>query len=103
MKNYRPVSSLPYILKLIKKVTVKQLEEHLTVSSLFQPCQSAYRKCLSTETALVKITNDILVTLDSHQCVLIVMLHLRAAFDTVNHKLHCYIECIVTMEYQVLH
>ena len=51
------------------------------------PLQSAYREHHSTETAIVKIMNDILLSLDKDMCVLLVMLDLSAAFDTVDHKL----------------
>ena len=57
-------------------------------NSLFEPFQSAYRACHSTETALLRVTNDILCSIDnsSHSSALI-LLDLSAAFDTVNHKL----------------
>ena len=52
------------------------------------PChQSAYRKNHSTETALVKIVNDLLCAIDSRQCTFLVMLDQSAAFDTVNQDL----------------
>ena len=51
------------------------------------PLQSAYREHHSTETAIVKIMNDILLSLDKDMCVLLVMLDLSAVFDTVDHKL----------------
>lgn len=47
--------------------------------------QSAYRKHHSTETALVRVQNDILRALDEHNAVFLVLLDLSAAFDTVNH------------------
>ena len=84
MKNYRPVSNLPYVSKLLEKVVVAQLNEHLKDNSLMPPNQSAYRRHHSTETALVRIVNDLLCAMDRSQCCLLIMLDQSAAFDTVN-------------------
>ena len=83
-KNYRPVSNLPFLSKLTEKVVVEQLNDHMNSNSLVEKNQSAYRKHHSTETALLKITNDILCAIDQSQCVLLIMLDQSAAFDTVN-------------------
>ncbi len=87
MKNYRPVSNLPYTSKLIEKVAVEQMKDHMDMNLLHEPCQSAYRKCHSTETALLRITNDLLCAMEDNHCVLLVMLDLSAAFDTVSHSI----------------
>ena len=60
LKNYRPVSNLPYIGKIIEKVAVNQIEQHLSSNNLHEPLQSAYQANHSTETALLKVTDDIL-------------------------------------------
>ena len=83
-KNYRPVSNLAYISKLIEKAVVAQLQTHMKDNDLHPTHQSAYRKNHSTETALLRITNDILREMDCNKCSLIVMLDQSAAFDTVN-------------------
>ena len=83
--NYRPVSNLPYLGKLVEKVAVKQLDAHMTDENLHEPLQSAYRSNHSTETALVKVSNDILSALDERKCVYLVLLDLSAAFDTIDH------------------
>jgi len=85
-QNYRPVSNLPYVAKILEKVVVQQLTNHLEVNNLAESCQSAYHKAHSTETALVKITNDVLCSMDENKCVLLVLLDLSAAFDTVHHE-----------------
>lgn len=54
---------------------------------LYSPLQSAYRKNHSTETALLKVTNDILMKMNSQHAVLLVLLDLSAAFDTGDHCL----------------
>ena len=85
LKNYRPVSNLPYIGKLIEKAAIEQMDSHISANELHEPLQSAYRKNHSTETALIKVTNDILRALDKRQCVFLVLLDLSAAFDTIDH------------------
>ena len=86
LKNYRPVSNLPYLGKLIEKVAVQQIDTHLSSNNLHEPLQSAYQANHSTETALLKVTNDILLALDKRKCVYLVLLDLSAAFDTINHN-----------------
>ena len=54
-KNYRPVSGLSFISKLVKQVVAKQLLEHIHVHNLDNPYQSAYKTGHSTKTALVSI------------------------------------------------
>ena len=83
-KNYRPVSNLPYLSKIIEKCIVAQLKLHMESNSLDENHQSAYRKNHSTETALLKITNDLLCAMDKSRCSILVMLDQSAAFDTVN-------------------
>ena len=53
-------------------------------NSLYASHQSAYRQYHSTETALVKITDDLLGAMDNKQCNFLVLLDQSAAFDTVN-------------------
>ncbi|XP_060553020.1 uncharacterized protein LOC132714233 [Ruditapes philippinarum] len=55
LKNYRPVSNLPYVSKIIEKIVDSRLEGYLTANELHDPHQSAYRKFHSTETALIKV------------------------------------------------
>lgn len=86
-KNYRPVSSLPFIGKITEKVVVKQMNTHMTVNEFHDLFQSAYRVGHSTETALVYVYNDLLDAVDNKQCVLLTLLDLSAAFDTINHSL----------------
>ena len=87
LKNYRPVSNLSFISKITEKVTLSQISEHLDKSNLRSPLQSAYRKGHSTETALLRIQNDILRSLDKSRGVLLVLLDLSASFDTIDHAI----------------
>ena len=83
MKNFRPVSNLSYISKLTEKIVMKQIDEHLDNNNLREPLQSAYRSNHSTETALVKIVNDLRSEVDNKKCVLLVLLDMSASFDKV--------------------
>ena len=85
LKNYRNVSNLTFISKVIEKVISGRLNEHLINNSLFDPLQSAYRDKHSTETALIKVQNDILSALDAGSSAILLMLDLSAAFDTIDH------------------
>ena len=86
-KNYRPVSNLSFLSKILEKVVSKRMVEHKDSNNLYEKFQSAYRKCHSTETALIRIQNDLLLALDSKQCVFLILLDLSAAFDTVDHTI----------------
>ena len=85
--NLRPVSNLQFISKLTERAVFDQVHRHMIEYSLYPALQSAYRKGHSTETALLKVTNDILMNMDRQHVTLLVMLDLSAAFDTVNHEI----------------
>lgn len=87
LKNYRPVSNLSFLSKLLEKVVIQQTLKHLETNNLAEPFQSAYRKCHSTETALLKIMNDLLIAADRKECSLFTLLDLSTAFDTIDHEI----------------
>jgi hypothetical protein len=87
LKNYRPVSNLPFVSKILEKAVLMQLIDYMEANNLFCPVQSAYRAKHSTETALLKIQNDILLELDAGRGVILVLLDLSAAFDTIDHDI----------------
>ena len=86
-KNYRPVSNLAFISKLDERVVAKQLVSHMITNNQYDPLQSAYRNHHSTETAILKVHNDILESMDKRNVVFLVLLDLSAAFDTVDHNI----------------
>jgi hypothetical protein len=85
-KNYRPVSNLSFLSKVTEKVVAEQLNSHLTSNGLHEPFQSAYRQAHSTETALLKVHDDVTRAVGEQKVVLVVLLDLSAAFDTVSHE-----------------
>ncbi|XP_071847575.1 uncharacterized protein [Apostichopus japonicus] len=83
--NYRPVSNLPFLSKLVERAVVGQLQLHLSNNNLLPPNQSAYRQFHSTETSLLKVQSDMRLEFDRQKVVLLVMLDLSSAFDTIDH------------------
>ena len=84
--NYRPVSNLSFLSKILEKLVAKRLLSHMDNHNLHEVMQSAYKKYHSTETALVRVQNDILTHIDNKHGVILVLLDLSAAFDTIDHK-----------------
>ena len=87
LKNYRPVSNLSFLSKVLERVVAKRLEVHLCENSLHDVYQSAYRQHHSTETALLRVQTDILSALDRGSLVVLIMIDLSAAFDTLDHDI----------------
>ena len=86
LHNYRPVSNLAFVSKVTEKVVASRLNHHLMVNNLQEPFQSAYRVNHSTETAMLRVQNDIIRALGDNKVVLLVIIDISAAFDTVNHE-----------------
>jgi hypothetical protein len=86
-KNFRPISNLPYVSKLLERVVSEQLLSHLNAHALLDKFQSAYRPGHSCETALLRLMNDLLCSADCGDLVLLVLLDLSAAFDVIDHDL----------------
>ena len=61
------------------------LKDHVDINNLNNIHQSAYRNNYSTETALAKVQNDIVVALDQKRVVVLVMLDLSSAFHVIDH------------------
>uniref|UniRef100_UPI003AAD7030 uncharacterized protein n=1 Tax=Centroberyx gerrardi TaxID=166262 RepID=UPI003AAD7030 len=87
LNHYRPISNLPFISKTLEKVVAAQLQSHLDSNNLHELFQSGFRPKHSTETALVRITNDLLRAADSGLLTILILLDLSAAFDTISHPL----------------
>ena len=84
LKNYRPVFNLKFFSKIMEKCAMSQLHTHMLDNELLDPFQSAYKPQHGTETALLKVKNDILCALDNRKAVFVILLDLSAAFDTVD-------------------
>ena len=87
MKSYRPVSNLSFLSKILEKVVASCLNSHINSSHTSNDYQSAYRKFHSTETALLKIHNDILSSMDDGRVTALTLFDLSAAFNTIDHTI----------------
>ena len=87
LANYRPISNLSFLSKLLERLILKRLLQHLTSFSSIPIFQSGFRKSYSTETALLRIHNDLLLAMENKRVSALILLDLSAAFDTVDHSI----------------
>ena len=87
LKNYRPVSGLCFLSKLVERVVAKQLTSHINNNKLDNPHQSAYKPGHTTETALLSIKNEVHLSLACGEPTALVLLDLSATFDTIDHNI----------------
>ncbi len=85
LNNYRLVSNLPFFSKALESVVSQQPLAHIFNSNVFKPFQSAFSVCHFTEAALTKVVNDLLLTMDSDSTLVLLLLDLSVAFDTIDH------------------
>ena len=71
----------------MEKVIANPLAERLLSNNLYEQHQSAYSKYHGTETALLKVHDDILREMDGKRGVFLILLDLSAAFDTIDHDI----------------
>ncbi len=85
--NYRPISILPTLSKILERAVKSQLYNYLEENSLLYSQQSGFRSRRSTSTALLQMTDTLLNNMDKRQVTGVVYLDLKKAFDTVNRSL----------------
>ena len=84
-KNFRVISNLQFVSELTECVVASQIQCHMITNNLFPQLQSVYRYHQSPETALFKVTNDLLMNVDKGNVSLLLLLDVSAAFDTDDH------------------
>ena len=87
MKNYRPISNLYFVSRLLERHFARSLLKYATENDQLDRSQSAYKPYHSTETALMLVQNDLLHASDRLQGVMLVLLDMSAAFDIVDHDI----------------
>ena len=87
LNNYRPVSNLCFIAKILEKLVLSQVSSYLNSHNLCNTCQSAYRPCHSTEAALLKVVDDLFLSLNKGNISVLALLDFSSAFDTIDHPI----------------
>ena len=87
LNNYRPVSNLCFIAKILEKIVLSQVSSYLNSHNLYNTCQSEYRPGHCTETALLKVVNDLFLSLNKGNISVLALLDFSSAFDTIDHTI----------------
>ena len=86
-ENYRPISILPVISKVLEKEIFRQLYGYLTDNDLLSKLQSGFRLKHSTLSALIQMCDDWLSNIDVGKINCVVFFDIRKAFDLINHEI----------------
>ncbi|KAK3550644.1 hypothetical protein QTP70_002345 [Hemibagrus guttatus] len=86
ISNYRPVSLLSFLSKILECIVYNQLSDYLLQNNLHDPNQSGFKAAHSTETALLAVTEKLHAARSAKLSSALILLNLSALFDTVNNK-----------------
>ena len=87
MYNYWPVSDVCFITKILEKFVVSQVSSYLNSHNLYNTCQIGHRPGHSTETALLKVVNDLFLSFCKGKISVLALLDFSSAFDTIDHPI----------------
>ena len=87
LNNYRPVSNICFIAKIQEKPVLSQVSSYLNSHNPYNTCQSAYRPDHSTETAPLKVVNDLFLSLNKGIISVLALFDFSSAFDTIDHPI----------------
>ena len=87
LNNYRPVSNLCFIANILEKLVKYQVSAYLNSHNLHNTCQLAYRPGHSTETALLKVANDLFLSPNKGNISVLALLDFPSALDTIDHPI----------------
>ena len=92
MASYRPITNLSTMSKILKKLALQLLQPYMMSTGNFSEFQSVYRAGHSTETALLKVINDVITSTCDRLTTVLLSLDISAAFDTIDHNI--LLDCI---------
>lgn len=87
--EYRPISILPFLSKVLEKLMADQMTSYLASNKLLTDKQSGFRVGRSCTTAIIDIVEGIREKLDNGNITFLTLLDYSKAFDTVNHEILC--------------
>jgi len=87
LSDYRPISILCSVSKAFERIVADQIKLYLEVNDLFDPCQAAYRRGFSTQTALIKVLDDVRQAADLRKITVAIFFDFTKAFDNVRHHI----------------
>ena len=85
--NYRPITNLSFMSKIIEKCMFKQFNKHCSTYHLLPECQSAYQENHSCETALIRLVNNVNWSMERKKVTSLIAIDLSAAFNMVDHDI----------------
>ena len=85
-ENFRPITNVPAISKIVEKVVCSQVEAYLSRNGLYSPEQHGFRHRHSTATALVSVNDSLLTAADRGDISILTLIDLSRAFDVVDHQ-----------------
>lgn len=86
-QNYRPISILSSVSKVLERIMHDQMVEYFSSLELFYKSQYGFRKCHSTELSALELIDRITFAMDHNQVPINIYLDLSKAFDTLDHKI----------------
>ena len=87
LNNYRPVSNLCFIANILEKLVFSQVSSYLNSHNIYNTCQSAYLSGHRTQTALLKVVNDLFLSLNKGNISVLDLLDFSSAFYTIDHPI----------------
>ena len=81
----RPIANLPELSKLLERIVASQITDYLIEHDLINPRQSAYRPGYNTQSALLRVCDDIKEGIDNRLITIMILFDFSKAFDTVSH------------------
>lgn len=87
LSDCRPIASLPELSKLLEHIAHNQITSFVSSNNFLDPRQSGFRKSYSSQTALLRICQDIRQAVDQRKVTLLVLFDFGKAFDLVPHHI----------------